>query len=90
MLTANDDPEEDANYEVPDSHRHHNARNSDVLWFAHAVTRVPKCLLHKVDSQHKDECANNHDRCDTPLSYLNAISDEKELTNVRDWPRSGE
>jgi len=62
MLTANDDSEEDAYNEIPDSHRHHDARNSDVFWFAHAVARVPKCLLDKVDSQHKDECANNHDR----------------------------
>jgi hypothetical protein len=63
MLTANDDPEEDANDEIPDGHRHHDTGNSDILWSAHAVTSVPECLLDKVKSQHEDECADNHDRC---------------------------
>lgn len=54
ILTADDDPEEYANDEIPDSHRYHDTRNGDVLCFAHAVTCVPECLFDKINSQHED------------------------------------
>jgi len=72
MLTANNNPKEDANNEIPDGHRHHDARNSDVLCSAHAVTCVPKCLLNEVNSQYKDESTDNHDRYD-PHSYKQVL-----------------
>ena len=65
MLTANNDPKdgkEDANDKIPDCHRYHKTCNSDIFLSAHAMTSVPECLFDKVDSQHEDERADNHDR----------------------------
>ena len=73
-LTANDDPKQNTDDKVPGSHRNHDARNSEVFWFAHTVACVPKCLFDKIDSEHEDECTHNHDRCyprscKLPLTY---------------------
>jgi hypothetical protein len=54
ILTADDDPKEYANDEIPDGHRYHDARDGDILHFANAVTCVPECLFDEINSQHED------------------------------------
>ena len=82
--TADDDAEEDTHDEVPDGHDDHNAEDRDVLVSAHAMPGVPKRFFDEVDTEHKDERADNHNSCIAVVSSGQAEGGGLGRTNVGD------
>ena len=65
LLTADYNAEKHADDEVPERHAHHDTDDSKVLGSVYAMPCVPQSFLDKVDSENKDERANEHNGYET-------------------------
>ena len=65
VRTADYNAEKHADDEVPKRHAHHDADDSKVLGSVYAMPCVPQSFFDKVNSENKDERANEHNGYET-------------------------
>jgi hypothetical protein len=77
--TGENDPKQQTNNKVPYGHANGNGTNGDVFRSIYSVTGIPYRLHCQVESEYKDQSADDHDRWDISL----VMTQKGEVCNSR-------
>lgn len=59
-LTSQYNTEQYSNDKIEDCHTNNNAEDGDIFRFAYTMAGIPYSFTHKIDTEHQDECTDDH------------------------------